>query len=543
MYAVGSEAALNAAVPALKKAAARVGLSLVPEKCQAFGMPTGSATSSAAAAVAQHLHIQHAKEGFVACGTPIGTNSFIMRHVQAKVDEVKGLVDKLCELPDPLTVQDKFAVLYHSLQHKLAHLPRTVPWRLLEDAFTSFTAHLSAAALALFDMPPMTTPHRADPIFHQLTLPLRHGGFGLHHHDVDTAGAAWLAGAAMSDAALQDGPPAFRRLVGTTLPASPHIAQWDSLLERFPSLCPPAERSVTHENLRHLIAAQSGVHRLSSERRSAALLSLLPRREDQARLHSASSSPGSAWLEAVPYVPQLRIPDHAFRTSAQLRLGVTGLSVQAPAAPCSVCHLRVRGNDMLHAMTCSTFSSTWTRRHDLIVDALRRIGRRAGCASSVEPRYDALGSTSGSRERGDISTLLTPGPGRVAVDVSVVCPTAKSYISHAQQPGGAAAERDRVKLRGFQRHGESGLAFRPFGVEVFGYLGSHAMRYLRELADAAASSGRVPRSRFLAGAFQELSVAVCLGNGMIVRAGLNAYVRAAGQGYMPGLEVPTADLM
>lgn len=138
---------------ALQAASARIGLELVADKCQAFGMPSDDGLSAAAVAVAQQLNIKHAAEGLVAAGTPVGTEAFIRSHVRQKVSEVMELVDRLCALPDPLTKQDKFVILTQSLQHKVSHLPRTIPWRLLKDDFAALSIHLCKVALSLFNMP------------------------------------------------------------------------------------------------------------------------------------------------------------------------------------------------------------------------------------------------------------------------------------------------------------------------------------------------------------------------------------------------------
>ena len=76
-------------------------------------------------------------------------------------------------------------------------------------------------------------------------------------------------------------------------------------------------------------------------------------------------------------------------------------------------------------------------------------------------------------------------------------------------------------------------------VETDGYLGGEAMRLLREIAAAGASGSTLSRNTFLAHAFQETSVANCIRNAGMVRAGLDAYVRVSGRCFMPGLDVPT----
>jgi hypothetical protein len=48
---------------------------------------------------------------------------FLSRKRQEVRDEIRRLVD----LPHPLTSQDKWVILSHSLQLRLQHLSRTVP--------------------------------------------------------------------------------------------------------------------------------------------------------------------------------------------------------------------------------------------------------------------------------------------------------------------------------------------------------------------------------------------------------------------------------
>ena len=542
-YAHGRPSALPGAITALQAAGAKVGLELVPQKCQVYGHPDAQGCNAAAASVAAQLGFRHADTGFIACGTPIGTDEYIRRHVEEKVGETTRLVDALCALPDPLTIQDKFVVLHYSLQRKLAHLPRTLPWHLIEAQFQSFTSHLCSSALSLFGIAPdaaaSPSPHS---MLAQLTLPLRHGGFDIFSHDASTAAAAFLSSAAKSDCALAAGPAVFRRLVDTASTPSPCATQWHSLLQQFPQLSPDSGDALAAADLHKVVAAQSVVHRLVGDSRAAALRASLPHQRDQARLHSVSSAPGSAWLQAIPYHPTLCIPDFAFQIAAKLRLGATALFPTAPAAPCPSCRCPLQGNDLVHALSCNHRTGPWHRRHDLINAALRRVARRAGCPSTAEQYYDALGSDSGTKCRGDSSILVTPGPDRVAADVSATCPLAGSYLRAAQSPGGAARQREQMKIRHFRQHGQSGLAFRPFVVESYGYLGSEAMRLLRELASAGGATGRISRARFLAHAFQEISVANCVGNAQVVRAGLDSYVRVSGRCFMAGLEVPTDDI-
>ena len=69
-YVVGTPASLSVTVPQLDASAEDIGLKLQPRKCTVY-----SASQDAAGRVASALHMKHEAQGFVACGTPIGTES------------------------------------------------------------------------------------------------------------------------------------------------------------------------------------------------------------------------------------------------------------------------------------------------------------------------------------------------------------------------------------------------------------------------------------------------------------------------------------
>jgi hypothetical protein len=81
-----------------------------------------------AAAAAAELGVLHARDGLVVAGTPIGTESFVCDFLSRKLQEVPHEIQRLVDLPQPLTLQDKWVILSRSLQLRLQHLSRTVPW-------------------------------------------------------------------------------------------------------------------------------------------------------------------------------------------------------------------------------------------------------------------------------------------------------------------------------------------------------------------------------------------------------------------------------
>jgi hypothetical protein len=61
---------------------------------------------------------------------------------------------------------------------------------------------------------------------------------------------------------------------------------------------------------------------------------------------------------------------------------------------------------------------------------------------------------------------------------------------------------------------------------------------------AASRNGRFSKSAFVTGALQELSCALCKGNGRMYHASMFLLARAAGRQFVPGLQVdvPVADV-
>ena len=72
--------------------------------------------------VAAKLGATVAAGGIVACGTALGSDAFIARHIQQRCDTTCAHVDKLVGLP--LDPQTKWSVLHNCLQQREAHLKR-----------------------------------------------------------------------------------------------------------------------------------------------------------------------------------------------------------------------------------------------------------------------------------------------------------------------------------------------------------------------------------------------------------------------------------
>jgi hypothetical protein len=199
-------------------------------------------------------------------------------------------------------------------------------------------------------------------------------------------------------------------------------------------------------------------------------------------------------------------------------------------------------------MCCSARAKAITLRHDMLLQAWRRIAHRAGVSTAGEPAMDRLrtAAPTNREDRGDILAVLPSG--LVVADVSVVHPAATSYSrAAARTAGAAAASRDALKRRQYHAGGlPAALSFFPLSVESYGRLGSGAMQFLNALAEAALASSAagtdVTKAAFISGALRELGVSLCIGNELVYREGLHVYAAAGGTRARMGMHVPTADV-
>jgi hypothetical protein len=124
------------------------GLTPVASKSAAY-----SSDQNMAAAAAAELGVLHARNGLVAAGTPIGTDSFVCDFLSSKRQEVRHEIQRLVDLPHPLTFQEKWVILSRSLQLWLQHLSRTVLWAAASPHLQQHAADLRQATLKLFGQP------------------------------------------------------------------------------------------------------------------------------------------------------------------------------------------------------------------------------------------------------------------------------------------------------------------------------------------------------------------------------------------------------
>lgn len=540
---VGKVDALRTAFQTLvgEQGAAGVGLRVQQRKCAITAGPPEGVNSLAA-----ELGVRHCPEGVTVCGTPIGANAFVAEALSKRADGIIAQVDKLMQLP--VSRQSQFILLRSSLSLRMAHLMRTVPWQNLEASTSRVEGAIADATAAIFQLP--SHGAASAPLRTQMLLPLRHGGFGLRGTTPVEANAALVAGASKAQAAMQGGQTACKPFSGATRESL--LTAWQAVWDLAAGDC---EWDVRARDLppdfvlETLPSVQSVVSRLVGDRAGAAFLASFDPstphgRRAAARIHSVANGPASAWLTALPVTPTMRLGNDDFAMAGRHRLGL-GVPAPVDMPPC-----RCTSGDSStpdHAMSCNKLAGEATMRHNMLTSVWRDALSRAGCATSVEPRYSSIappGTQSGSagQRRGDIFAMI-PGGRAVVLDCVVTHPAAASYVMDAAvTPGSAAEKAERRKQRSFQEFGEgSAYDFVPLAIESYGRLGLAASRFLSELGDIAAEGGQVCKESFVRGVRRELSCALCKGNGRIYRAFLSSIAHSVGRHYRPGCDLPVQD--
>ena len=520
--------------------AASIGLRVQPRKCAITAGPP-----QAASALAAELGIQHSPEGLTVCGTPIGSDAFVEASLSARADDVIAQIAKLDSLP--IGLQARYTLLRSSLSLRMAHLMRTVPWGMLQPSVARVEAAIMKSATSLFQVP--VDGQVAIRAVQQLKLPFRHGGFALREATALVADAAMVAGASKAQAAMKEGPDECKPLSSAARPM---------LLETWLRVCNEVAdamewdqdaRSLAPEFVdTQLHLAQKLVSRFEGDRAGAAFLDACDTTTTEgqraaARIRSAACGPASAWLNALPMTPMLRLNNAEFLAAGRHRLGL-GMPTPVHLPPCHCTAGDSTTPD--HALSCNHNAAEAIVRHTLWVSAWRHAIRRAGCATSAEPPYHSLTAPgaqgAAGLRRGDILVVWPDGRVRV-LDCVVTHPAAASYVRDAAQaPGSAAAKAETRKRRAFEEFGEgSAFEFIPLAVESYGRLGSAAARFLSELGDLAAEGTQVSKAAFIRGVRRELSCALCKGNSRMYYKSLSRIAVNVGSNYQPGSDVPVED--
>jgi hypothetical protein len=546
---VGRGEQLSAAVPLFTELCKADGRNLeaAPAKCQVY-----SRTPAEAAAVAAEHGFEHAVDGIVSFGTPIGSDDFVVATANKRADGIVAEIERLMALPAPVTKQMKWRMLQASYAVRMEHLKRTVPWELLAAPTQRVERAVQAASAKLWQLPadPAGVEVCEPEVLRQMTLPQRRGGFGLRVTTAAGADAALLSGAATAEAAFAGGEAVFLPLHQNNAARAPLLERWHGLHDRYADKCgwDAEARDLPAEFVAAALPrCGHDVTRAADDARGEAVLAACdletPEGEFRAvRLRSGSSRAANAWLQAMPVVPTTRLSDRDFCARGRHQLGL-GLPTAALQPPCTCRAGCASAPD--HAMVCDHARGEARLRHDYITNVWCSFARKALFAVAREPRFARFAAgleaiqRAGAR-RGDFSALVDDA--LLVADIVVPHAAQQKYRRAAARTAGAAAEGAATeKHREWRLHGDAeGKRFVALAMDSYGYHGDEAIKLMSEMGDAVAQAGGC-KSSFVRALRVELSCALCKGLGRMYNKTEVNVVRASGSHFQMGHECVISD--
>ena len=541
-----------------------IGLEAQPLKCTAYSPNCANGKQ-----VADALGIQHSTDGIMVAGTPVGSAEFVKQHADTVADKltgkdvdgehVPGIIDTLLDLD--LSSQEQFLLLRKSLQHRMTHVPRGVPWEHCGTALQRVQERVFSAAEEIFNLEKdleITTQA-------QLSLPFRCGGIGLLEHSEQTSNAAYLSGAALAEKSLKDGPEAFKPFSGPNLERLQVMFQ---AVHEWSANDNIEESLLSADTLNPDLVAKElpGLQHTARRRRDEQLYNnivelnkvdskdpLRPQHQARAqrnlaRLHSITDDTASKFMDALPMWQFLEMSNGQFKSGVRYYLGLSPAPVDPGTLRCE-CGVSLSTPD--HAQTCSKLSGARIGRHDIGENCWYRGMHRAGLAACKQPTNRHLESdqekrvapgTKGFGKRGDILGVSLDR--MVEMDYTVVLctgETARKTGAHTEA-GKCAKAREKQKCNHHAKGGTTGYDFVPIVIETHGRLGEAAKAEIKYLADVASSGGRVDRGAFIRNFKTELSVAHVKGNALVFQACFGQLARITGKAYKPGAACPHAEI-
>eukprot|EP00005_Dracoamoeba_jomungandri_P008786 CAMPEP_0174275236 /NCGR_PEP_ID=MMETSP0439-20130205/59713_1 /TAXON_ID=0 /ORGANISM="Stereomyxa ramosa, Strain Chinc5" /LENGTH=1043 /DNA_ID=CAMNT_0015367321 /DNA_START=1318 /DNA_END=4450 /DNA_ORIENTATION=- len=190
------------------------------------------------------------------------------------------------------------------------------------------------------------------------------------------------------------------------------------------------------------------------------------------RLHSLTQQNGAHWTTILPTHQYLQLSSNTLVDTCHLQLNLPTL--QLPSNEC-LCGTDISPTSAFdHFMVCpQTRRKEVTDRHDSIKYTLALLAGQAGMQAHIEPT-----TFNNSHEHPDLRIIA--GTQVIYLDVSIVHPTAQSYLKYgAEKDGYACANREKEKDRMYKERIEAqGDTFFPFVLESYGRFGSQALKVL-----------------------------------------------------------------
>ena len=332
-------------------------------------------------------------------GSMVGLDSTLREHSAA--DRVTSMEPFLRALRHPsFTTQAAFLLLRVCALPKFNFTCRTLPPQLTLPACETFDSLVFNTAVGILHLDPSCLGDAST----LLTLPIKHGGFGLRRMKL-TAPAAYLGSLAA----------AAPHLPAQLLDAAPFIREIEHALSycRLPGLRVPSADSF-------LARAARRPPRALQHTITAAVEDAVTRAVDadpglSSHLLSLRQTGAANWLTVTPSRPELSLADDDFRLAARLRLRLHP-STPVPGVPCA-CGEELEAD---HFMVCQHLKRhSVTARHAIVLQLLVSFLRDAGLGPIPEARTE-------HGERPDLRMFLDGAS--MMLDLSITHPSSRSAL-------------------------------------------------------------------------------------------------------------------
>ena len=449
----------------------RTGLKLKLPKCSAWSRSFQLDHPIMFSGLSGDGKVQTPEDGFMLLGTPIGMSHFEAQECQRTVEASERLYERLADLP---CLQVALLLLRYCACPRIQFLLRTVPASNTGEAAWSHDDQVQSTLAALVQEDKL-----ANSQWRQASLRLTLGGLGLGSARRDRI-AVYLGSAADC---LRDFRTNFETLCDaeeawldstSKIPSARCLrrcmSRLNTILEerqaRDPLPQDILERDYPDSAINLGEAKRKLQRRVTSLEADLAwheLFSEMPTRE-RAQMLSQASPGASAFLSAVPSLPELYLSTTEMRT--RLRLPVFKNIPSGPCTCSATSHAPALSSD--HLLTCRN-EGMLGRRHDNLRRTLRDMATTAGLIAEEEPRgLPGFGQGGGDLLVHDIH----PGQAIVA-DVCVVSEHVDALAETASCRAGHAAKLAENRKR--QKYGPAcqqlGLGFLPLAIESDGAFG------------------------------------------------------------------------
>ena len=425
------------------------------------------------------------------------------------VEESKKKHDKMFELlmDKKMPAQVAYILLRMSMVPSINFWLRTSNPSRTAKLAEEFDQKLLAAMTAILDL-----PHLEEVARKQLVMPISKGGFGIRSASL-TAKPAWISAMAQSMRAnysllvrgehprgkwvknVEKTTNALKDLkMKTHLPIDGKVF-WETFGQH------PAEPGLQREITEAVLGEEQGKIFKKAERSDT----------DYARMVGLQCKESGLWLTAMPIHTLLRMRDVSFQLAAKARLGVS-LSTGTKSCACGV---ELESNP-LHLLSCRHLVATMNLRHNKVLSTLLAIAGMTLVTARKEVTVEGDG-----RKRTD-GLFVVKGKATM-IDVSIICPTAKTYVKAGRKSLGAAQIREKQKIEKYDKEVKNhGMDFIPFVVETTGGMGGKAKRLIDQLMDEALANNATSFVPDRVDLFikRAVAVAVQIGNGMVAQEGI-----------------------